>query len=153
MPKIPIGPATIAGYSVSLAGFIAAVLAYANGSRDEQTLGVITAGAIGAIAFVITQAGRYAQAKAEILVKRALHLEPIQLEAIRGETATTMPPAGMVYPTSSTAVLEPADIDDEAEPRDELDDRAEAIPITEDPPPDEGDAGNPALTAPTGGQA
>ena len=60
--KVGVGVTSVAGYAVTLAGVVAAVLAYTQGDRSEQTLGTITAGAVAAVAFVITQVGRYAQA-------------------------------------------------------------------------------------------
>lgn len=62
-PKVPIGPTTIAGYSVTLAGALGAVIAFKSGDRSEQTLGTLAAGVFAAIAFVVTQVGRYVQAR------------------------------------------------------------------------------------------
>lgn len=64
--KVSVGASTVAGYSVSVAAVVAAVLAYVHGDRSEQTLGVITAGVVAVVSFAITQVGRYAQARALI---------------------------------------------------------------------------------------
>ena len=64
--KVPVGVATVAGYGVTVTGFAAAVVAFIMGDRDEQTDGVIVAGAVAGLAFAITQIGRYVQAKAAI---------------------------------------------------------------------------------------
>lgn len=60
--NVSVGASTIAGYSVTAAGFAAAIIAYATGARDAQTLGVLTAAAVATVAFLVTQVGRYAQA-------------------------------------------------------------------------------------------
>jgi hypothetical protein len=60
--NVAVGASTIAGYSVTAAGLAAAIIAYATGARDAQTLGVLTASAVAILAFLVTQAGRYAQA-------------------------------------------------------------------------------------------
>lgn len=142
MPSVPIGPSTVAGYTVSTAAFIAAVLAFINGDHGPSTLGVIAAGVIGALAFVVTQVGRYRQATAAITASSptVTPLEP----AIGGIAGWTPAP-----PAPAPAL----ELDDEDEPRDELDPRAELLPTTSSPPPDLGDAGDPALSLVAGGQA
>lgn len=63
IPKVPVGTATIAGYSTSLALFVLAAYAFAEGDRSEQTLGTLSAGIAGGVIFAITQVGRYVQAR------------------------------------------------------------------------------------------
>lgn len=142
--KVPIGPTSVAGYGVSTAAFVAAVLAFINGDHGPSTIGVIAAGTIGALAFLATQIGRYRQATAQITATGAPAItvgQPAQLEA------RSFPPAIAGQLLSAG----PPELADEDEPRDELDERAELVPTTASPPPDEGDAGDPATTA--GGQA
>jgi hypothetical protein len=64
--KVPVGVTTKAGYSASLVLLLAAVYAYLNGDRSEQTLGTLFAGTAAVLTFLATQAGRYLQAHALI---------------------------------------------------------------------------------------
>lgn len=64
--KVSVGLATVAGYGVTIAGFAAAVAAYVTGDHSQQVLGTIIGGAVAGLAFVVTQIGRYGQAKAAI---------------------------------------------------------------------------------------
>jgi len=143
--KVPIGPTSVAGYGVSTAAFVAAVLAFINGDHGPSTIGVIAAGTIGALAFLATQIGRYRQATAQITASAPPAItttgQPAQLEA------RSFPPAIAGQLLSAG----PPELEDTDEPRDELDERAKLVPTTASPPPDEGDAGDPATTA--GGQA
>lgn len=61
MQKVPIGPTTVLGGGVTLAAFVAAIVAVIQGARDEATIGALVTGVIG---LVTTLAGRYAQAVA-----------------------------------------------------------------------------------------
>lgn len=60
--KVAVGTSTVAGYSVTAVGFVAAIIAYATGDHSAQTLGTLTAAAVALLAFLVTQAGRYVQA-------------------------------------------------------------------------------------------
>lgn len=62
-PTVGIGPTTVAGGTVTVAAFAAAIVAFANGATDEATIGPLIA---GTIALVTTLFGRYAQAVAAI---------------------------------------------------------------------------------------
>lgn len=64
--NVSVGVSTVAGYSTSLGAVVLAVLAYLQGDHTQQTVGVIVAGAIAAMSFAITQAGRYLQAHAQV---------------------------------------------------------------------------------------
>lgn len=77
---VSIGPATVIGSGVTLAAYIAAVVAILNGARDVET---ITLAAVGTVALVVTLVGRFAQAVA-IAKARAIHPMPL-LE--RGDAA------------------------------------------------------------------
>ena len=64
--KVSVGLATVTGYSVSTVAFVAAVLAYLGGDHSDQTVAIIGCGIVGALAFVVTNVGRYWQAKVAI---------------------------------------------------------------------------------------
>lgn len=64
--KVSVGLATVTGYSVSTVAFVAAVLAYLGGDHSDQTVAIIGCGVVGALAFVVTNVGRYWQAKVAI---------------------------------------------------------------------------------------
>jgi predicted cation transporter len=67
--KVPVGVTSVAGYTVTLAGVVGAVLAFLKGDRSDQTLGVLASAGLAILAFLSTQLGRYVQAHA--LVKTA----------------------------------------------------------------------------------
>jgi hypothetical protein len=56
--KVSVGPTTVAGSVVTLAGFVGAIVAYQSGDRDTATLGELA----GGIALAFTLLGRFAQA-------------------------------------------------------------------------------------------
>jgi len=64
--KVPVGVSTVSGYGLTVIAFAAAVVAYLTGDHSQQTVGTIAAGGVAALAFAITQIGRYVQAKAAI---------------------------------------------------------------------------------------
>lgn len=64
--KVSVGLATVTGYSVSTVAFVASVLAYLGGDHSDQTVAIIGCGVVGALAFVVTNVGRYWQAKVAI---------------------------------------------------------------------------------------
>lgn len=128
--KVPIGPTTIAGYGVTVTSVLLAVLAYLQGDRSDQTLGVIVAGAVALVSFAITQIGRYVQAKA--LAERA----PLGVTQNFALPAVKFSPAIHVAGPS----LE-ADDDQEPEPSDTMDHDARELAFTGSPPPDTGDIG------------
>jgi hypothetical protein len=91
IPKVPVGTATIAGYSTSLALFVLAAYAFAEGDRSEQTLGTLSAGIAGGVIFAITQIGRYVQARD--LAKNVMVVEYVPEADPPGDVALTPPPA------------------------------------------------------------
>lgn len=129
-PKVPIGPTTIAGYTVTLTSFVLAIFAYLQGDHSQQTLGVLTAGAAAIVAFAITQIGRYAQAK----VLAHYH-----------ELAPPVPPTAIVQNFPGRLGDQPVTAgltdDIEPEPTDTLGAEARHLTLVESPPPDEGDIG------------
>ena len=62
-PSVPIGPTTVTGYSVSAAGFILALIAFLSGDRSDPTIETIVIGGVAAASFLVTQIGRYVQAR------------------------------------------------------------------------------------------
>lgn len=60
--KVSVGPTTIAGSTVTLAAFALAVVAFAQGARDEETFSAL---AVGALSLVTVLAGRFGQAIAK----------------------------------------------------------------------------------------
>lgn len=145
MQKVSVGITSAVGYALSLTGFGAAIVAYLTGDHSADNVNVIVTGGIAVLAYVVTSIGRYLQAKALIINPPA---------AAAGAIANTTPPAGMTFPTSSPNIVSVAgtlaslDEPDDQEPADELDPRADAIPITDKPPEDVGDAGDPADSVP-----
>jgi hypothetical protein len=76
-PPVPIGLASKTGYSVAIAGLIAAVLAYVSGDHSQAQLGSIVGASVGLLSLLITQVGRYVQAnssiKANVELKKLEH--------------------------------------------------------------------------------
>lgn len=66
IPSVPVGTTSKAGYGVTAFALASAVVAYATGDHSQQTTGVIMAGTVAALSFLVTQAGRYLQAHALI---------------------------------------------------------------------------------------
>lgn len=60
------GAASLTGYGVSAAGIVAMLLAYIFPDGDEQQLGVIAAGVVALVSLVVTNVGRYLQAREKI---------------------------------------------------------------------------------------
>lgn len=87
-PKVAIGPSTVAGGTVTVAAFVAAVVAFAQGARDEVTVATL---AVGALTLVTTLAGRFAQATAA--TKAAAAPAPIAGELL--EAAELRPDPGV----------------------------------------------------------
>lgn len=72
--KVSVGPTTVAGSVVTLAGFVGAIVAYQSGDRDTATLGELA----GGIALAFTLLGRFAQAVTQAWAAgRAVEPEPI----------------------------------------------------------------------------
>lgn len=59
MTNVPIGPTTVLGGGVTVAAFVAAVVAFILGARDEGTIGSLV---IGGVSLITTLIGRYYQA-------------------------------------------------------------------------------------------
>lgn len=66
-PAVPVGITSKVGYGVTALGLVSAIVAYATGHRDQQTVGVIVSGAVAGLSLLSTQLGRYAQAHALIV--------------------------------------------------------------------------------------
>ncbi len=62
-PSVPIGRTTVAGYSVGGAGFVLALIAFMSGDGSQPTVEAIAAGAVAAASYLVTQIGRYVQAR------------------------------------------------------------------------------------------
>jgi hypothetical protein len=60
--KVKVGLSTVLGVLATLGAFAAAITAYKQGDRSEQTLGTIAGTVVGVISLVTTMAGRFAQA-------------------------------------------------------------------------------------------
>ncbi len=76
--KVQVGLATVTGYSVSTVAFVGAVLAYLGGDHSDQTVAIIGCGIVGALAFLVTNIGRYRQATA--ITKYGPYIVPCTLE-------------------------------------------------------------------------
>jgi hypothetical protein len=62
-PTVPIGPTTVVGYGGTVVGLIASVLALIFPDGDEQTIALIASSVFTLGSFLVTQVGRYMQAK------------------------------------------------------------------------------------------
>jgi hypothetical protein len=87
---VPIGPSTIAGYSATTIAFSLAVVAYITGDRSEQTLGTLAAAAAGVIALVVTNIGRFLQAKEIVKAEGALLVDDV--DAFDPDDPSSVPP-------------------------------------------------------------
>jgi hypothetical protein len=79
-PPVPVGLATKTGYSVAIAGLIAAVLAYVSGDHSQAQLGSIVGASVGVVSLLITQVGRYVQANSSI--KANVELKKLEHDAV-----------------------------------------------------------------------
>jgi hypothetical protein len=77
---VPVGLATKTGYSVAIAGLIAAVLAYVSGDHSQAQLGSIVGASVGLLSLLITQIGRYVQANSSI--KANVELKKLEQGAV-----------------------------------------------------------------------
>lgn len=136
MQKVSVGITSAVGYALTLTGFGAAIVAYLTGDHSADNINVIVSGAIATLAYVVTSLGRYLQAQA--LIKNPPPAPSPQ----------TWTPIGEPSVVNISGTLAGADEVDELEAADELDPRADAVPITDRPPADVGDAGDPAETVP-----
>lgn len=119
-PKVPIGPTSIAGYSVTALGVAAAIVAFVQGDRSEQTLGVLVSAGIAALAFGITQAGRYVQAHALVVASTPTTVVPALVagEAIaQGGPVMLGGPEAPLVPPGFVPLGDP-DVDVPGAPRD-----------------------------------
>jgi hypothetical protein len=62
-PTVPIGPTTVVGYGGTVVGLIASILALIFPNGDEQTIALIASSVFTLGSFLVTQIGRYMQAK------------------------------------------------------------------------------------------
>jgi hypothetical protein len=118
--NVPVGVTTVVGYTATFTAAATAVLAYIFADADQQTLGTIAAGVVALGSLLVTQIGRYAQARE--LAKAAAPASPSQ---------------------QAVAVVADVDVEEQPEtPGDDPPPEAVTVPLT-DPstiPPDEGDA-------------
>jgi hypothetical protein len=64
---IPIGAASVTGWTASLTAFGLAIVNYlVTNPGEQQLLGTIVGAGVGLIALIVTQAGRYIQAREQI---------------------------------------------------------------------------------------
>jgi hypothetical protein len=92
--KVSIGPTTVGGTTISLAAFAVAIVAFAQGARDEETFSAL---GVGALALLTTLGGRYGQAIAQALsygtgLGPARKAEPETVDYGGGFTQTVAPP-------------------------------------------------------------
>src|SRR3984885_4268426 len=90
---VPVGLATKTGYSVAVAGLIAAVLAYVSGDHSQAQLGSIVGASVGLLSLVITQIGRYVQANSQITANVELKKLEHDTVSITGLVKTDDPEA------------------------------------------------------------
>lgn len=76
MSKVPVGVTSAAGYGVTLASVIAAALDYVGGDHSQPTKTTLYLGVAAGLAFLSTQLGRFAQAKAQIHTAMYANPEP-----------------------------------------------------------------------------
>ena len=109
--KVSVGLATVTGYSVSTVAFVAAVLAYLGGDHSDQTVAIIGCGIVGALAFVVTNIGRYWQAKVAIQNPPAAAPGATALPVVSAVSTGTAGVSG-----SNVTYLPPADPDGPGDP-------------------------------------
>jgi len=109
---VPVGPTTVAGYGVTAVGVALALVAFLAGDRSEQTLGVLVAGGVAALAFVVTQVNRYAQA-------RELARRPVNPSPVLGAALSAVAPGELtrlaIRPAAATGAMAPGPSLDELE--------------------------------------
>jgi hypothetical protein len=130
IPAVPVGTTSKAGYGVTAFALASAVIAYATGDHSQQTTGVIVAGAVAALSFLVTQAGRYAQAHALAVNMPTPKVVELRLD---GQTIATVP-----HGVDALTASGPPPLDDEpGDPHDSVPHH----PVTDprDVPPDNDD--------------
>jgi hypothetical protein len=136
-PTVPIGPTTVVGYGGTVVGLIASVLALIFPDGDEQTIALIASSVFTLGSFLVTQIGRYMQARE--LAKRTPLIAPIRGALVSG------PGTGVVATASGSgvAVTSPPATDPDR-PKDPAVDLVgdQDLPegYEEDPPPDDDSA-------------
>src|SRR4051794_919961 len=81
-PTVPIGPTTVVGYGGTVVGLIASVLALIFPDGDEQTIALIASSVFTLGSFLVTQVGRYVQAKE--LARAQASIALIRAQPLRG---------------------------------------------------------------------
>lgn len=132
--KVPVGVTSVAGYTITLAGVVGAVLAFLKGDRSDQTLGVLAAGGTAVLAFLSTQLGRYAQAHAAVKkapvhqiatgtsftktgeqLRQQYEQARMQLRTQPDEPGDSAPPEAALHPLTDPSSIPPDVGDGEAE--------------------------------------
>ena len=92
-PSVPFGPQSIAGYTFSLAAFVAAVLAFIEGDRSDATVGTIVFGVASLVALVVTSRNRTEQAKnlAQLATRERMAPPPMMTQALYSRGAVAPP--------------------------------------------------------------
>lgn len=63
VPTVPIGPTTIVGYGGTVVGLIASILVLIFPDGDQQTIALVASSLFTLGSFLVTQIGRYIQAR------------------------------------------------------------------------------------------
>lgn len=98
-PDVPVGLSTNVGLGTSGVAFALAILAFIQGDRSEQTLGVVAAGVVGIVSLGITMGGRMIQARAQINAQAnpaVVHLPVATTELHEGVLAEGVLAEGLV---------------------------------------------------------
>src|SRR4051812_8776437 len=136
-PTVPIGPTTVVGYGGTVVGLIASVLALIFPNGDEQTIALIASSVFTLGSFLVTQIGRYMQARE--LAKRTPLVAPIRGAVVSGPGTNVVATGG----SGGAAVTSPPATDPDR-PKDPAVDLVgdQDLPegYEEDPPPDDDSA-------------
>jgi hypothetical protein len=81
-PTVPIGPTTVVGYGGTVVGLVASVLALIFPNGDEQTIALVASSVFTLGSFLVTQIGRYVQAKE--LARAQASIALIRAQPLRG---------------------------------------------------------------------
>src|SRR4051812_16376122 len=135
-PTVPIGPTTVVGYGGTVVGLIASVLALIFPNGDEQTIALIASSVFTLGSFLVTQIGRYMQARE--LAKRTPLMATIRGDLVSGPGTDVVATAR----GSGVAITSPAtDPDRPKDPAvDLVGDQDLPEGYEEDPPPDDDSA-------------
>lgn len=103
---VPIGPTTVVGYGGTVVGLIAAILSMIFPDGDEQNIALIASALFTIGSFLVTQIGRYIQARE--LAKRAPIAAPPVITASSGSGWSQVTRTETTHPKNPDRPSDPA---------------------------------------------